>query len=53
MFFCIAAIVLAGCNGIETDNAINFGLPKVWAGVDVAETKTYVDGSLARLPEWF
>ena len=47
VFFCIAAIVLAGCNRIETDNAINFGLPKVWAGVDVAETKTYVDGSLA------
>lgn len=47
LFFCIAALFFAGCNRAEIDNAIESGLPKVWAGVDVTDTKTYVDEGLA------
>ena len=46
LFFCIAAMVFAGCNRAEIDNAISLGLPKVWAGVDNADTKTFVDDGL-------
>lgn len=46
LFFCIAAMVFAGCNRVEIDNAISLGLPKVWAGVDNADTKTFVDDGL-------
>lgn len=47
LFFCIVAMVFAGCNRVEIEPVVEMGLPSVWAGVDVSDTKAYVDEGLA------